>query len=369
MTASRRHLLLASLGSLGLFGLGLGFASPLACTDTRPDLRPALVAAVAEQLRAELDTGEARAATLREACEALCAAPDDARLAAAREAWGQLRAPWKRLRALPIGPIVDEGFDSAIDFWPARPTNIEGAIEAQVASVAELEPFGVASKGLPAIEYLLWEPAGDDATVLASLTEPELGPGRCTYLAVLAADVELRLIELAAATDSFADELAAAESSTRYPTLALAVDELLNAALAGLHDISELALGKPLGLSTGTEPQLDQLESRFSDRSRQDILDALDGFARFYLGVEPEPGLSSLVRQDGAEIDARVRDQLDRTIAAVEAMAEPLGEILDTDPAAATAAWDAVRELRMLLAADVAGLLGVTVALTDNDGD
>jgi predicted lipoprotein len=360
------------LGCAGVAGLGV--AGALACADEQDDLRPELVAAVTERLRGDLAEARARATSLREAAEALCEAPDAARLTAARDAWWLLREPWKRLLALPLGPIVDEGFDSAIDFWPVRPTSVEGGVEAGISSQAELDLLGVASKGLPALEYLLWDPVGGDAAILAGLTAADTGAARCTYLVVLAADLELRFEELETATTEFAAQLADAGSSERYPTLALAIDELLNAAISGLHAVADLELGKPLGLTTGSEPQPDLLESRLSDRSRTDLLDALEGFRRFYLGT-PEPpgpegaGFTILISQSQEAIDAAVRDQLERTLAEAEALPEPLRTVLDVDPDAATAAWTAVVELRRLLIADVAGLLGVTVSLTDNDGD
>ncbi|PRP91091.1 Iron-regulated protein A precursor [Enhygromyxa salina] len=370
MTRSRPWL----LTGLGLLGLGLGAIAQLGCPEVEDDRRGEVAQTTAELLlQPDLAEARARALTLREAATSLCAGPGPTSLDAAQEAWWELREPWKRLRALPLGPIVDEGFDSAIDFWPARPTSVEGGVELGVSNQTELDTLGVASKGLPAIEYLLWDPVNGDEAILASLTDPELGAARCDYVVVLAADLELRFELLDSATAEFADALATAGSSERFPTLAVAIDELLNAAIAGLHDISEREFGKPLGLSTGTEPQPDQLESRFSDRSRTDVRAAVEGFRRFYLGAEAgvgeAPGLTALVSQANAEIDARVREQLATTVAAVEAMPEPMRTIMEVDPDAAAAARDAVLALRQLLAADVAGLLGVTVSLSDNDGD
>ena len=346
--------------------------SQLACSaESQIDHRPELVGAAAElvlrPLTAELET---RAASLREASAQLCAAPEDpARLDAVQLAWWELRGPWRQLRALPLGPIVDEGYDTAIDFWPGRPASVEGGIEAGITSQAELDVLGVASKGMVAIEYLLWDPEGGDALILAQLGDAASGPGRCAYLELLAADLELRLSLFADANEAFAVALEDAGSSLPFPTLSLATDALLNAAITGLHDLSERSLAKPFGLGSEITPSAELLASTFSDRSRADILDALAAFERFYLGADGGRGFTALVRPASPEIDARVRDQLERTLAAAEALPDPLRALIEGELAPAETLWEELRILRQLLAADVAGLLGVSVALSDNDGD
>ena len=365
-----------SLLTFGAGGLLLGAACLLACPQTVVDHRGEVVQTTVEGLlRPTLAEAQDRASDLRQASTDFCAAPSAASLDTVQDAWWSLRGPWKRMLVLRFGPVVDDGFDSAIDFWPARPSSIDGGIDSGVATQAELDVLGVASKGMPAVEYLLWDPVGGDAAVLALYDDAaaEAGDRRCAYLELLTADLELQFSELDGALEPFWADLLDAGNNDRYPTLALAVDDLLNGAIAGLHDLSERSLSSPSGVSTGALPQPDLLESRFSDRSRADALDALAGFRRFYLGGEVddsgELGFSALVAQKSPAIDTQVREQLDRAIAATEAIPEPLRGALDTDLPAVAEAWTEVRALKILLTADVASLLGVTVSLTDNDGD
>jgi predicted lipoprotein len=343
----------------------------LACTEQEPDHRGEVLVGIVEgQLLPDLGDARQRGETLHTSVTALCSSPDAAGLDAAQEAWMQLRGPWKRLLALPIGPIVDDGFDAAIDFWPARPTSVEGGVALGITTQAELDALGVASNGMPAIEYLLWDPVGGDATVLAALTSPE-GPARCTYAALLAGDIALRLTELEQRwTGGFAAELEGTAASDMYPELATAIDAIVNAMIAGLHDLDDMELGKPLGLASGTGPDPELVESRFSDRSLADARDALAGFETAYLGADAEQvGLTLLVAQKSAAIDTEVREAIDAAKQALAAVPEPLRESVSTDPDAVAAAQAAVKQLRVLMTADVASLLGVTVSLSDNDGD
>jgi predicted lipoprotein len=353
--------------------VGLGFVGTaiaiLACPQSQEDQRDEVAIALVQRVQTDIAEAQADAAALTEALDGFCASPDAAGLDAAQQAWSDLRAPWKRLRALPFGPLVDEGFDTAIDFWPARVSSIDGGLAAAPSDQAGLDALGVASKGMPAIEYLLWDPVGGDEAVLALYGTAD-GPARCAHVELLAADVALRLDELAAAWsfEGFGGQLEQAGSSEQFPTLALAIDELLNAMIAGLHDLDEQKLTKPLGEAIGA-PQPDLVESRFSDRSLFDARDALDGFARAYLGSEDAPGLTLVVASESETVDQRVRDALAAAEQALAAVPEPLRQAIVDDPESVAAAEQAIHELRLVLTAEVASLLGVTVSLSDNDGD
>lgn len=340
----------------------------LACPEASEDHRDEVVIATAQRLVDDLEEAHDAAQLLHQSIDGFCSAPDAEHLDVVQLAWTLMRAPWKRVLALPLAPI-DES-ESAIDFWPARASSIEGGVDSGASTQADIDALGVASKGMPAIEYLLWDPVGGDAAVLALYAAPE-GAQRCTYLRLLAGDVEQQLAGLATVwtePGGLAEQLGQPGSSEAFTSLAHAIDLILNAMIAGLHDIDEPKLGKPLGEAIGAV-QPDIVESRFSDRSLLDARDALDGFARAYLGNEDAPGLSRVVAGKSAVVDQRVRDALAAAQQALAAVPEPLRTALVDAPEQVVAARNAVTELRMVLSAEVASLLGVTVSLSDNDGD
>lgn len=348
----------------------LVLAPALACPEASDDRRDEVAASTAALVLDDLDEAHQGALLLSSAINGFCSAPDAEHLDVVQLLWMQLRAPWKRLVALPMGPLVDDGYQSAIDFWPARTSSIEGGLASGATTQADIDALGVASKGMPAIEYLLWDPLGGDAAILALYAAPG-GSARCSYLQLVADDVALRLGELDASwrdAGGYGEQLQQAGDSEAFPTLARAIDLILNAMIAGLHDIDEPELGKPLGEDIGAV-QPDLVESRFSDRSLLDARDALDGFARAYLGSEDAPGLTIVVAGKSASVDRRVRDALEAAEQALAAVPEPLRTALVDAPEQVVAARDAVRELRRVLSTEVASLLGVTVSLSDNDGD
>lgn len=334
-------------------------------------LRRDVVASLAEQVmlptHAEL---EARASELPAAIDPLCAEPTMARLTAAQTAWRAVRVPLGRGNAFAFGPIDDEHIRTAIDFWPSRVESIDATLEMQVEPTPEtIDALGVTSKGLPTIEYLLFDPVGGDAAVLAALdpATPE-GAYRCSYVRALAVDVATRTSELHRAwADGFVRELA--EESERYPTAQSAVDDVLNHLVFAVQDMTDMKLGRPLGDKTGGVPQPDIVQSRFSDNALADLGSDLEGASAVWIGAEGGLGLGDAVASRNAALDSRVRDQIDVATQSVASLTTPLRLAVVDDPAPVEAARADIRELRRLLEVDVANVLGVTITLNDNDGD
>ncbi len=311
------------------------------------------------------------AGELEAAAAELCPAPSSAELLRVQAAWRAARVDLKRAEAFSFGPWVEDRHGSAVDFWPIRTDAIEATVDARggldAASIASL---GVASKGMPVLEYLWFDPQGGNDAVVTALADEH----RCRFSAALATDVATNARALRSAWEptggGFASALADAGSgSALYLTVQTALDEIVNGTIFVLQDITDPKLGTPLGSKTEGVPDPEALESRFSDNARADIVSNLEGVHAVYLGPNDGLGLSALVRPENPELDAAIREQLDVATAAVAELSSPLRVMVVNESAVVEAARLQVRELRRLFEADVAALLGVTVTLNDNDGD
>ena len=80
-------------------------------------------------------------------------------------------------------------------------------------------------------------------------------------------------------------------------------------------------------------------------------------------------GFDDLLAALGSPLAARITQQIQTTIAAVQAIPPPLRRAVVQHPEAVTAAYDAVKELLILLKVDMTNVLGVTVDFGDIDGD
>jgi predicted lipoprotein len=346
-----------------------------ACSDseTPPDARPILrdvADLVILPTYAELATSTA---DLSSGLEALCAAPDEAKLATAQEAWRAARAPLKRAEAFAFGPIEDLRVDSTIDFWPARPDTIDDALAAtEPVTDALIDSSASATKGLPAIEYLLFDPGGDDAAAIDRLAEN--GGRNCDYLAALGRDVAEQAARVKEAWDpaggnyrgKFVD---AGAGSDTYPTLQAGVSVLVDNLIQGALLVEGTKLAKPLGKRDGGTPQPDAVEASFSHDGADEIVLTLDGIQAVYQSDQRGASLSERVRSSRPDLDTTILTQIDTCKATVTAISLPLEQAVVDQPAEVESAFACTKELARLLQVDLATLVGVTPTFSDNDGD
>jgi uncharacterized protein len=324
---------------------------------------------------ADVDQG---AGDLRSAIGDLADDPTEARLASAQEAWRAARKPWKQSEAFRFGPVQSLKIGESIDWWPAKPENIEEKLAGEDPITLEtIETAGTSSKGFMAMEYLLFDSESGNAAVLARLTAEDGGARRRAYLVATAEDMKSKTATLYEAWDpaqgNFAGQLReAGGTSATYGTRKAAVDVIVNRLIFQAEFITGSKLGKPLGKSSGGGPQPDEEESPRSDNSIEDMLDGLRGIASVYDGAysgRDGLGLGDLVRSKSEPLDASVHARIDGAADAVGAIPFPFRTAITDHPAEANAAYESTRELKRILTTEVVGVLGVTLTFNDNDGD
>lgn len=356
---------LAAAAGLGAWGVACG------PTEIRDRRRQLLASWGQSALLGWYGETSAGAKLLGQRIDELCADPTAERLSAARQAWWDVRAPWKRAEVFAFGPYAEEPlrYGPKIDFWPVRPDNVEQVLAGTVPlSVESVGGLGAAARGLPVIEYLLHQPGVDVLSELAA------APRRCEYLRALAGDVAIQVDALAAAWDpaqgDYLSELTqAGRGSQTFMTLQMALGEVVNRMGFSLENIRVDKLGRPLGTTSGGVPQPDKAESPFSGRSLEDVRDNVRGIERLFFGAPGEPSLDGYLIWRGRKLAGPIRAALSGVYAALDAIGRPLTEAVTEDPAAVEHAIDAIGELQRAFQVDVLNALSVTVGFNDNDGD
>ncbi|MBK8086096.1 MAG: peptidase M75, Imelysin [Devosia sp.] len=141
--------------------------------------------AISEAIRPGFDGYAAATADLATAVGAACAAPSDATLAAAREAFGATVIAWSRIELYRLGPLLENNRAEAILFWPDRKgialKQVQAALvqhDETAASATTLVRKSVAMQGFGALEFILF---GNGAEALATGDEY-----RCRYALAIA---------------------------------------------------------------------------------------------------------------------------------------------------------------------------------------
>lgn len=294
------------------------------------------------------------AAGLLDAVEAFEADPSAARLAAARQQWRDARAPWELSEGFLFGPVDTEGLDPSLDSWPVNRTDLDAVL----ASTATLSPSYVAGleatlRGFHTIEYLLF--GADGAKTAAAFTERELD-----YLVSATAvlrDDAARLADLwRPSGGDYAGQIArAGEAGSAYVSQRAAVQELVNGLVTIADEVGSGKIGGPYGDRSTAEE-----ESRFSGNSLADFADNIRSVQNVYLGDyagATGEGLSDLLAERDASLDARVQDEIEAAIDAIEAIPAPFSAAIFESRPAVQAAIDAVLALRATLEGPVTAAL------------
>ena len=316
---------------------------------------------VAKPLHAALD---AAARDFEEVALALAEAPTDGALQAAQGSWRVVQLAWYRARVFGFGP------SKAVEGNIRWAKGCEGEkVEATIASGAPFDPpkLGTSQKGLPALEYLLFDLTGN-AAVVEALTADE---NRRAFLSALSTYLKDEVAALAEGWTNHAGELATAGAgSSIYKAPKDAMDALFNQ-LIYAADVAIQQIGEPLGVNADA-PQPELEEARLSDNTLMDSLALLDGLVAVYrgdLGETEGLGITDLVNERSASLDGEVTQALAAARKAVEDIPPPLRTALEGDSPVLLAAVEALRGVKRVLTSDVATALGVTISFSDMDGD
>jgi putative iron-regulated protein len=277
--------------------------------------------------------------------------PNDVNLAAAQDAWRNVRAPWESTESFGFGPADFGGYDANSDSWPVNVVDLE-TILAGAATIDQpfLDAANEDVKGMHAIEYVLFGANG--TKVAADFTAKEL-----EYLHAAGVNLETQAAGVADAWDpaggAYATELATAgNGSAVYATQNDALQELVQ----GMADIAdELANSKIAGV-IGPPVDLTQEESAFSGNTATDFHNNMASISNVYLNAGGH-GITELVADLDANLDAEVRQRITAAETAIDALAPSFSDAVTNSPALVTDAQTKVEELRVILADEVLPLV------------
>ena len=346
-----------------------------------PALRDQVIAAYASTAASSYREAADTARVLLDRVKALVAAPDEATLAAAREAWCAARRPYEATEVYRYGdgPIDRKrgGVENFVNAWPVDENYIEPAERpARTGIIADRSRYPVLARavlrehnqrggetnvctGWHAIEFMLW---GRDTS--------ETGPGdrpASDFVSGTTPHAERRreyLLEITTMLHEDLQGVAAAwqpgpgshrEKFVSDPARALRAMFIGPALLTGF----EMA-GERLAVALESHDQEEE-HSCFSDTTDADFKSDMRGVVTVLRGVEKMTGLIDLVRSVDAAQAAALEKALDETVVAVNAMPHPFDASIrapDTSPqhAAMVSAMHALERLSEQVSASARAL-------------
>lgn len=311
------------------------------------------------------------ASRLDDAAGAFAAQPTEEALAAVRTQWLATERAWKHVELYEFPGLLL--IHNAIEKRPARTEFIEQFIEAASDSAlsnvnaAAIETLGSTSKGLGAVEYLVFESEDHRQPVLESFADPARG----AYLTALTANLEAKTRELyrfwTPGGENYAQTFR--ENDSEGPDIHGSISLLTNLMIQTYETVMQNRLGLPSGITTNGGPDPEAVESPLSGRSLDLMIATLEGIRWTF-----DAGFDNYVdhldsRPEGERLSDRIRSQFDDVFDALRQIDEPLAAAVLDDRADVQAAYEGMRPLLVSLKTDMAAQLGITVTFSDSDGD
>ncbi|MFV0573620.1 MAG: imelysin family protein [Xanthomarina gelatinilytica] len=259
---------------------------------------------------------DASAETLSK-CNALTIGDDNA-LSQAQDAWRAMRVYWENSESTLYGPAGDEGLgvDGNTDSWPIDlsfvNTVLNGTEEITVQFIAQQDAN---AKGYHALEYLLWGIDGNKTA--ADLTNREIDYIKATagYLSNQTADLHNAW---SPSGTNFAANLTDADNGI-YQSQIAALVQIVDGMSIIADEVGTGKLNDPMYGNNGNY-SLEDEESRFSHNSKADFADNIRGIKYVYTGDylgNSGAGLSELVAQGNATLDAEINAKIDAAISSI----------------------------------------------------
>jgi putative iron-regulated protein len=290
------------------------------------------------------------ATAMKTAIAAFLANPNDATLAAAKQAWLSARNDYLPTEAFRFydGPIDNpkNGPEGRINAWPmdeayvdyvtGNPTSgiVNNTAKYPTITTEVLTETNEAggekniSTGWHAIEFLLWgqdaDPNGPGARPVSDYTTGTNASRRAEYLRLT---TDLLIDDLTSVRDQWASDGGA------YRTKMVAnPKQAITNALRGMGALSagELA-GERMSVAYETKDQEDE-HSCFSDNTNADVVGDLVGIRRVYLADHPKvvggTSISDLVAKVNPQLDTKLRGQLDQSLTLARAFPTPFDQLI-----------------------------------------
>lgn len=308
-----------------------------------------------ERWHADLSQGYAAlaqsSAQLANTLETYCAAPDQTLQTEARQQWSRAFMDWQAVRFVEFGPIEQDSLAWQMQFWPdkknliARKSQMLLRSEAPV-TLESLAAEGVAVKGFPALEYMLFE------------YEPGKGVGSaCSATLPVSKLIEHNADRLVQSWQQFQIHF---QSNPAYEA------DMVKAAIHAAEIMRDKRLGEPMGLS-GSARRLHFLADAWrSEQSLRTIEASLDGLNRYFM-----PGLKLLLEPRAPELLQETQERLDTALEKARALPSGIKPLLDDNSGyrQLQSLFISVDTLGIHLNDSVAVELGIVKGFNSSDGD
>ncbi len=300
-------------------------------------------------------------AILQTAVVAFQADPSEDALVTMQDAWKASLLAWQPASLVGLRDVMSIHY--RIFKWPTKEEFIEKFIAGEdILDARFAVGQGSNSVGLPAMEYLIFHPDGNEA-VLDTFVE---SPRRADYLMALADDLVSNATQLQQYWQVQAPYFAALDGDGS--SLSSGVSVVTNELLANLEGQAKVRIGVPLGIDDG-DPRPMESVSRRSEMSIPQIRANIVASQRLFNGGDGL-GLDDYLASIGQDdLIVTINSIFDDMIANLDLVTLPLEQAVVDEHEQVLAVYDCYKDVVRYMKADMTQQLGISVAFNESDGD
>ena len=314
-------------------------------------------------------------ATLQASADNYTNSPTETSLEELQNEWKNTYLILKQCELFQFG-AVDNGFYwSKLDFWPVREVSVNDFInENELFDSEILATKGSTLKGMPVIEYLIFDNNTGNSKILNDFTIDEIASKRKSYLKGLCANLKGEAEKILA---EWQVNYRFTYMNNDAQGISGSINLTVNNMIQTINYIKDMKVGKPFGKKDGIlYPE--EVEAFYSNQSIAAITNNLNGFENLFLGKSGSGndglGYDDFLNHLGAKsgdgmLSDGIKGQITDCRNKLADIEMPLQEAIVEQPEKVEAAYLSLKKLLILTQVDMVNNLGVTLTFTDNDGD
>jgi len=301
--------------------------------------------------------------------------PNELTLAAAQDDLKEARLAWQSANMFQFGPAESNLLRAILNTFPTDADKIESNVEAGDLNLNTIGNRDAA--GFPALGYLLHGVGDNQAEVIAAYTDNLNAENRILYLqeniTLIQTSADATYEEWSSDGGNFIANFLSEQNSG--VDVGSSLGQLINAFILHYERfIRDGKIGIPAGVRSANVPRPTTTEAFHAGYSSELAVENMNAVSRLFFGnsLNGEQGIGlddNLIALEAGGLADNIGIELNEAIASLQALNDPLADQIETNNEPVLNAFTEMQDLIVLLKADMASRLGISITFQDNDGD
>ncbi len=301
------------------------------------------------------------------------AVPNLSNLQALRATFQSSYLAWQACSFFEFGPAADVALRTYLNTFPTDTALINSNISAGGYNLDAAS--NIDATGFPAMDFLLFGTGNTEQDVLPYFNQQD-SIARRQYLIDISDQIQMLSTNvLTNWQNSYGAEFISRNGTDVGSSLSLLINEMNRDYERFIRDGK---VGIPLGVRSLGTPQLDKIETPYSQISIELATESLNQMQTAFNGISPT-GIEGLGLNDyldavgashnGEDLSVKINDQFQLILTELSNLNEPFqNEILNNKPAVQST-YDRMQQLVVYFKVDMTSALGILITYQDSDGD